>query len=149
MVTFSTLYPETSVSGLYWEKGVPLSGENNDEDYLYISTENNTVIVSNGAALYDLELDRLPMLAIRLYSKSEQVITLKSITIDNTVVARPDATLTVSGFLSITEFVENYMSYARTGKLNISVLVTVGDIHKTISGFAVLPDQAWVVLRIE
>lgn len=149
MVTFSTQYPETLVSGLYWGKGIPLSDENNDEDYLYISTEHNTVIVSDDAASDDLELDRLPMLAIRLYSKSEQVITLKSITIDNTVVARPDATLTVTGFLSITEFVENYMSYTRTGKLNISVLVTVGDIPKTISGLAVLPDQALVVLRIE
>lgn len=89
------------------------------------------------------------MLAIRLYSESEQVITLKSITIDNTVVARPDATLTVFGFLSITEFVENYMSYTRTGKLNISVLVTVGDIHKTISEIAVLPEHAWVVLNIK
>lgn len=133
LATFSTQYPETLVEGLYWGKGWSKDGRPADSDYLY--TSEDTVKVSNGVALDDLEVNRLNMLLVYIRSISVEEFTLKSISINGVEVAKPDALISGVTELNLASYIENYMSYNTTKPLEYSVVVntTNGDTTLTES----------------
>lgn len=126
LATFSTQYPETLVEGLYWGKGTDKEGKANDSDYLYIAKDDETVTVSDSVALDDLELKRLDMFGVFIFTAVKTFITLKKIYINNIEVAHPNADLTVeSGFTNIAEYIENYMSIAKWYVFEFSAVISI------------------------
>lgn len=133
LATFVTQYPETLVEGLYWGKGWSKNGKSADSDYLY--TSEDTVKVSNGVALDDLQVNRLNMLLVYIRSISVEEFTLKSISINGIEVAKPDVLISGVTELNLASYIENYMSYNTTKPLEYSVVVntTNGDTTLTES----------------
>lgn len=128
LATFFTQYPETLVDGLYWGKGVSKDSTPADSDYLY--TSEDTVSISSGVALDELEVSRLNMLLVYIRSISVEEFTLKSISINGVEVAKPDILISSVTELNLASYIENYMSYNTTiDTLEYSVVVntTKGD----------------------
>lgn len=138
LATFFTQYPDTLVDGLYWGKGMDIGGNASDSDYLY--TSEDTVTVTNGVAIDDLELERLDMLTVYIIGVAKQGVVLKSISINDIEVAKPNTDLTpdivsTAVDINLAKYIENYMSYNTESTLDFSVTVNTayGDITLTES----------------
>ena len=138
LATFFTKYPDTLVDGLYWGKGMDIGGNASDSDYLY--TSEDTVTVTNGVAIDDLELERLDMLTVYITGVAKQGVVLKSISINDIEVAKPNTDLTpdivsTAVDINLAKYIENYMSYNTESTLDFSVTVNTdyGDITLTES----------------
>lgn len=151
LATVFTQYPDTLVDNLFWGAGLAIDAtESTESDYLY--TANDTVNVTGGVAMDDLELSRLPMYSIGIYGLSVQGVVLKSITINDVLVASPNIDMTPDVVTDPVDYdlrgiLTNYMSYAEEITLNVSVVVETDSGQTTLTAEADLSQSDEV--RIE
>lgn len=147
--TFFTQYPDTRVDGLYWGKGIDINGSASDSDYLY--TSKDTVTVTNGIAMDDLELERLDMLTVYITGVGKQGVVLKSVSINGVEVAKPNVDLTPdivssSVDINLAGYIENYMSYNIESTLEFSVVVNTDNGDTTLTESVDLVNASEVLL---
>lgn len=142
LATFFTQYPDTLVDNFYWGAGIAIDAtEPIESDYLY--TADDTVTITNGAVVDDLELSRLHMYSAGIYGLSIQGVVLKSITLNGVLVTTPNIDMTPDAVTDPVNYdlrgiLENYMSYAKRITLDISVVVETASGQTTLTATTML-----------